>query len=196
MNTILETLKGIKVLVTAKTIKGTSFVGVRGYENKQNEISNQTLLVGYNYLTMLENDKAKLMKADITNVIEKYGKEVAKTALDELLTSLAKRTATEKEKEQLRTQNDSTINRSDAQLDAYLNLAKGVRLNKDSKQIHITGVMVNKTVIAKGEYKTVNSRPKTLAKKEINKLANVQHSYLKTFILKKAEETNLQGENI
>jgi len=36
----------IGTIVKTKTIKGTSFVGVRAYENKQEEISNQTLLVG------------------------------------------------------------------------------------------------------------------------------------------------------
>ena len=51
-----ETLKGIKALVVAKTIKGTSFVGVRGYENSKGEVSNQTLLVGYNYANMLKKD--------------------------------------------------------------------------------------------------------------------------------------------
>jgi hypothetical protein len=193
MNTLFETLRGIKVLVTAKTIKGTSFIGVRGYENKQGEVSNQTLLVGYNYLNMLENDKQKLMNTDISSVITKYGEKVAQTALEELLVSLAKRTATEEEKEQLRKKADLTIRQSDAQLNAYTNLAKGIRLHNDSGQIHVTGVMVSKTIIEGGVYSSSNPRTKTLAKKMINKLANVQHAYVKTFILNKTEETNLQG---
>lgn len=196
MNTLQETLRAIKALVVAKTIKGTSFIGVRGYTNKQGEVSNQTLLVGYNYLNMLNKDKEKLVNFDLAPIIEKYGQKVAQTALQELLVSLAKRTATEEEKEQLRKENDKTIGASDAQINAYTNLAKGIRLHNDSGQVHVTGVMVNKQVLSKGEYKSVNSRPKTLAKKEINKLANVQHSYVKTFVFNSIEDVKLQGVEV
>lgn len=195
MNALNETLRAIKTIIIAKSIKGTSFIGIREYINQQGEMSNQTLLVGYNYINVLEMDKHRLCSADITPVIQKYGEAVANEALDELLDSLTKRTADEKEKEALRKIGDATIKASDAQLNAYTTVAKGVRLHNDGT-LHVTGIMVKKTVLIKGEYKTVNSRPKTLAKNEINKIAGTQNSYVKTFIFKNAEEVKMQGITI
>ena len=196
MNTLQETLKGIKAIVTAKTIKGTSFVGIRGYENSKGEVSNQTLLVGYNYVTMLKNDFETLKKVDIITVIAKYGKEVATTAYSELLTSLAKLTATEQEKEQLKKQNDSTINRSNGQTDAFTTLAKGIKQHNETGKIYVTGLCVAKTVIVEGTYKVVNSRAKTLAKKDIKKLANLKNDKIRRFTFNSINELKLQGVTI
>lgn len=196
MKRLFETIKGIKVLVTAKTIKGTSFVGIRGYENKFGEIANLTLLVGFDYPKMLKKDKEKLLNLNLNPIIEKYGEKVAKTALEELLISIEKRSATEQEKDLLRKQNDETIKRSDAQINAYTNLATGVKLHNETNQIHITGIALNKKVIKKGIYKIVKSRPKTLAKNEIKKLADLKHTKIRTFILKHTDTVKLKGVEV
>lgn len=196
MNTLQDTLKTIKALVVAKTIKGTTFVGVRAYENSKGEVSNQTLLVGYNYAKMLKNDMEKLKQLNIETIINKYGEEVATKAYSELLVSLAKTTATEEEKEQLRKENDSTINRSDAQIDAYITLAKGIKQHKESGKIFVTGLSVKKTVLKKGVYPIVNSRPKTLAKDEIKKLANLSNNKIRKFTFNSMSELKLQGVTV
>ena len=193
MSTLKETLRGLKVLVSAKTIKGTSFVGIKGYENSKGEISNQTLLVGFNLANLLKKDLETLKKVDISKVIEKYGQQVATTAYSELLESLAKRTATEQEKEELRKEGDSTMKRSDGQIDAYTQLAKGVKQHNENKDLKIYGLVIKKTVLVEGEYKPVNSRPKTLAKKDIKKLANLQETKLRTFTFNDASQVNLKG---
>jgi len=60
MNTVKtsigKTLSNVATLVACKTIKGTSFVGVRNYTNSKDEISNQTFLVGINYANLLDSD--------------------------------------------------------------------------------------------------------------------------------------------
>jgi len=196
MNTLENTLKGIKAIVSAKTIKGTSFVGVRGYENSKGEVSNQTLLVGYNYVTMLKNDFETLKKVDIKSIIEKYGKEVATTAYSELLTSLAKLTATEEEKEALTKKGDSTMNRSNGQTDAFTTLAKGIKQHNETGKIYVTGLGVAKTILVKGVYPTVNSRPKTLAKKEIKKLANLKNDKIRRFTFTSIDTLKLQGVTV
>jgi len=196
MNTLKETLRGIKALVTAKTINGTTFVGVRGYENSKGEISNQTLLVGYNYTNMLNKDLETLKQLNIKTVIKKYGEEVATKAYSELLTSLAKLTATETEKEQLRKDGDSTIRRSDGQTDAFITLAKGIKQNKESGKVFVSGVCERKTILVKGTYPNVNSRPKTLAKKEIKKLANLRNDKIRRFTFNSINELKLQGVTI
>lgn len=191
-----KTLRGIKALVTAKTIKGTTFVGVRGYENSKGEISNQTLLVGFNYANMLKKDLETLKQVEIKTIIKKYGEEVATAAYSELLTSLAKLTATEAEQDELRKKGDSTMNRSDGQVDAFITLATGIKQHIETGKIYVTGIGVRKTVLAEGTYPTVNSRPKTLAKKEIKKLANLSNDKIRRFTFNDVSVLKLQGVTV
>ena len=196
MNNLENTLKAIKTLVVAKTINGTSFVGVRGYQNSKGEVSNQTIFVGFLLSNLLKKDLETLKAFDLTPIIKKYGEEVATKAYEELLVSLAKRTATEEEKEALRKENDATIKRSDAQTDAYTQLAKGIKQHNDTKEIHVFGLCVAKKVLVEGVYPSVNSRPKTLAKKEIQKLADLKQLKYRTLRFKEADSVKLQGVEI
>jgi len=196
MSNLKETLRGIKALVSAKTINGTTFVGVRGYENSKGEVSNQTLLVGYNYANMLNKDLEKLKVLDIKTIIAKYGTEVATKAYSELLNSLAKLTATEEEKEQLAKENDSTINRSNGQLNVFTTLAKCIKQHNETGVLYISGLGVRKKVLVEGVYKKVNSKPKTLAKNEIKKLANLSNEKIRRFVFKDMDKLILQGVTV
>jgi hypothetical protein len=189
--TIQEKIAQIATFVAVKTIKGTSFVGVQNYENSKGEISNQTFLVGINYANLLKNDLETLKAFDINPLIAKYDKEVVTKAYSELLASLVKRTASEFEKEILRASNDSTINRSDAQSEAFEHVAKGLK-SKDGS-LYIYGLCVKKTVLVKGEYPTTNSQLKTVVKNEIKKLAELKELKYKQFKLGEFETLKIQG---
>lgn len=193
-NTITKKLNQVATIVACKTIKGTSFVGVRNYTNSKGEVSNQTFLVGINYANLLQADLETLKAFDIQPLIAKYDKEVVAKAYNELLTSLIKRTATELEKEVLRANGDSTIARSDAQNEAYLHIAKGLKAQDEN--LYIYGLCVKKTVIEAIEYPKVNSQLKTIVKNEITKLANLKEGKYKQFKLGKLEELNIQGVTI
>ena len=193
-NSIQEKIANIKTIVACKTIKGTSFVGVRGYQNSKGEVSNQTFVVGINYGKLLENDLKTLQAFDILPLIKKYDNEVVSKAYSELLVSLTKRTASEFEKTLLRENNDSTINRSDAQSDAYTPLAKGLK-SKD-ENLFIYGLCVAKNVIIKGNYPTVKSQLKTIVKNEIKKNAELREMKFKQFKLGSLETLNIQGLSI
>jgi len=95
MITITKKIADIRTLVACKTIQGTSFVGVRNYENSKGEVSNQTFLVGINYGKLLENDLKTLQAFDVLPLVAKHGKEVVMKAYQEMLASLTKRTASE-----------------------------------------------------------------------------------------------------
>lgn len=192
--TINSKLNQVATLVACKTIKGTSFVGIRNYKNSQGEVSNQTFIVGINYGKLLENDLEKLKAFDIAPLIAKYDKETVSKAYQELLVSLVKRTATELEKEVLRENGDTTINRSDAQSEAYEHVAKG--LKKQDGCLYIYGLTVKKTVIEAVEYPTVNSQLKTIVKNEIKKLADLKETKYKQFKLGELETLNIQGFTI
>ena len=188
----------IQTLVKFSEIGGTSFVGVRNYTNSANEISNQTFVVGINYTTLLNHDLKQLKSGNVKrNIVQLYkenNKLVVKNAYNELVLSLIKRTATEQEKEILRQQNDSTINRSDAQTDAYVNVAKGLRL-KDN-ELYLFGLMVNKKVITKGEYKEVKQQEKTIIKDKIKRIAELRELKLKNFKLGNVNELIIRGVTI
>jgi hypothetical protein len=191
---IAKTIANVETIVACKTIKGTSFVGARFYTNSKGEVSHQTFLVGINYANLLDSDLETLKAFDITKLCAKYGKEIVAKAYSELLNSLIKRTASEFEKEILRNANDSTINRSDAQSDAYTHVAKGLKV-KDNN-LYIYGLCVKKTVLVAGDYPTVNSQLKTIVKNEIKKAAGLKETKYKQFKLGGLETLNIQGFTI
>lgn len=193
-------MRNIKTLVTAKTIKGTTFVGVRGYLNRYNELSNQTFLAGVSYANLLNNDLIKLtsneVKKKVVSLYATNDKALVKKAYNELVTSLKKRTSSEKEKEQLRANNDKTIKLSDAQINAYTQLAKGVKINDESNEVYVFGLMVRKTKLADGVYPVKNSQKKTIVKNAINKISDQRQAKYRMFKVGKADEINLQGVTI
>lgn len=179
----------------AKTVKGTTFVGIREYENSQGEISNQTLLVGITYENVLKHDfdALKDKQAELFAELEKtYKPDVIKKAYENVYNSLEKRLSDEETKEKLRAQGDRTITASDAQIDAYTHIAKGVKVHKETEQIHVFGLVVRKTVLLPIEYKTVNSRELTIVQNKIKKLCEFKQEKYKTFIFDKAN-VKLQG---
>jgi len=188
----------LDLILSAKTIKGTSFVGVRNYTNAQGEVSNQTMIAGISYERVLLNDFNSLVenKVEIFKALaNKFSAELIEKAYTELFVSLEKRLSSEEVKEVLRRENDATILRSDAQIDAYIHITKGVKLHKDTNQIHVFGLVAKKTVLVPIEYKQTNSRELTLCKNAIQKAANFRQAKYRTYIFNKAE-VKLQGITI
>jgi len=152
-------MKSLKTLVSIKNIKGTSYVGIRGYENSKGEISDFTLLANISYYNMLVNDLRKLVELDLTNLFAKYGNlELVQKPYTELLESYTKRLSDEQTKETLLALGDSTIKRSVAQSEVYVNLGNGLRVNKETNELHVYGLIARKKVIKAIEYKEVKFR--------------------------------------
>jgi hypothetical protein len=190
-----NSVKNSVVVAVAKTIKSTSFVGIRNYENKQGEVSNQTIVAGITYENCLLNDFKVLQEKqnEVFETLQKdYSNELILKAYENLYNSLEKRLSSEEVKEALRLQNDKTIALSDAQIDAYTHLAKGVKLNKETLQIHIFGLVVRKQVVKPIEYKQTNSRELTIVQNKIKKLCEFKQDKYRNFIFDKAE-LKMQG---
>ena len=188
-------LQATKLLVAAKTIKGTSFIGIRNYENKQGEVSNQTIIAGITYENCLINDFKVLQenKDKVFGILQKdYSTELVETAYNNVYVSLEKRLSSDEVKEALRQQNDKTIGLSDAQKDAYIHLTKGVKLHIETMQLHVFGLVARKTVLVPIEYKQTNSRELTLVQNKIKKLCEFKQDKYRSFIFNKAE-VKLQG---
>jgi hypothetical protein len=197
MNTVLTTpnvAKTILTFVSVKNIKGTSFVGVKNYTNKEGEVSNQTFVVGIDYENLLKNDYDKLLAFDVSTLKTNIDAEIVKEAYTELLDSLRKRLADEQTKAKLLAKGDKTIVASQAQKDAYIHLCKGLKTQDNS--LYIYGLMVRKQVVKAIEYKKVNSGAKTIAKNIIKKAADLRETKYKMFKLGKLEELKIAGVTI
>jgi hypothetical protein len=189
----MNTLNTIKTIVSIKNIKGASYIGIRGYENKQGEISDYTLLANVSYENMLINDLRKLVELDLTNLFAKYELELVQKPYNELLDSYTKRLSDEQTKANLLAQGDETIVRSQAQIDAYINLGNGIRVNKETNELHVYGLIARKKVIKSIEYKEVKSRLNTIIKNEISKLANLRSDKFRNFIVGNIDEIKVNG---
>lgn len=204
MENTKTSLQNALLLVTAKKIKNNHFVGVRDYVNKQGEKSNYLINSGVSYLKILNDDLDSLnhLKFAIFEILKKpqengkiYPTELIEQAFNNVLTSLHKRLADEETKELLRAEGDKTIAQSDAQIDAYINLATGVKLHKDSLKIHVYGLVVRKTILEPIEYKKVNSKDLTIVQNKVKKYAGFKQDSYRTFIFEKAE-VKMQGITI
>jgi hypothetical protein len=184
-------LTALLTIVAVKNIKGTSFVGVRNYQNKEGEVSNQTFVVGIDYNKLLENDLKKLLAFDPLKMESNIDKLTLLAAHTELVNSLRKRLADEQTRNELLAAGDATIKASEAQKSAYQNIAKGLKVQDGN--LYIYGLMVRKTVITPIEYKPVKSAPLTIAKNQIKKAAELQETKYKQFKLGKTEELKIQG---
>lgn len=195
MKTLVENLG---LVLVAKTIKGTSYVGIRNYENKQGEVSNQTIIAGITYENCLVND-FKVLQEKQNEVFETLQKdfpiELIETAYKNVYTSLEKRLSSEEVKEALRQQNDKTIMLSDAQKDAYVHITKGIKVNKETNQIHVFGLVQRKTILKATEYKETKSRELTIVQNKIKKLCEFKQDKYRSFIFDKAE-VKIQGITI
>lgn len=183
--------KTLLTFVSVKNIKGTSFVGVKNYENKEGEISNQTFIVGINYETLLKNDYDKLLNFDINTLNTNIDKDTVKLAYTELLDSLRKRLLDEESKAKLLIKGDSTIAKSVAQNEAYTHICNGLKMQENT--LYIYGLMVRKQVLKAIEYKKVNSADKTIAKNQIKKAADLRETKYKMFKLGKLETLQIAG---
>jgi hypothetical protein len=177
------------LLAIGKTIKGTTFVGTT-YRNAQGELSKQLIVSGISYENLLVNDFNSL-QANQSTIFEKlekdYSIELITQAYNNLYSSLEKRLSNPETKAKLLEQNDSTIVRSQAQIDAYVHLAKGIKKHIETNEIHVFGLVVKKRVIEPIEYKQTKSKELTIVQNKIKKIADFKQSKYKTFVFQQGE---------
>lgn len=168
----------IQIAKNFSTIKGTSFVGIKGYESKTTgETANHVINVGFSYENAINKDLNKLnnlTEKDIDNLVFETGieKDIILEAKDDMLNSFVNNRNKETQSKQ-----------SEAQQEAYINITNGIRLHKETGQVYIYALHVSKEILIAGEYKKVNSRPKTLAKKAIQKYLDFSTSKFRNFIV-------------
>jgi hypothetical protein len=170
-----------KQIIKLTSNKGTTFAGIRGYTNQQGEVANYTIVTGFSYENAKAHDIACLENADWQAIADKTGfpLELVQLAGNELLASLHKPNAAI----------------SQGLIDAFRHVSNGVKLHIETRQLFITGLVVSKKTLVKGEYKPVKSQPKTLAKKAIKKCLDLKTDKIRQFSLDLGQY-KLKGQTI
>jgi len=176
-----------------ENLNGVTFIAINEYLSKTTgEIANHVVNVGLSVKNVKENDLAKLLKCTGGDLEEISGNtgidyDTCNTALDEMIAS-AKKNLSEKVE-------DRTA-QSQGQTDAYIFITSAIRLHKDTQELHVFGQGISKKVIVEGEYKTVNSSDKTLAKKAITKALNLSAGKFRDFLIPNVKSVKMNGETL
>ena len=136
------------------------FVSLKNYKNSHGEVANVLIDVGYDYGKLKKDDLRTL--SDGVEYIEssEYSQTDWNTATTELINSMT----------------NPDANRSNGQKEAYITVTKNgaLKWHIGNQSLKISAIKVRKTTVEEGNYPTVNSASKTIAKKAI------QNKYLKT----------------
>lgn len=174
-------------------IGGVSFVKIKSYNSDKSdhtEVADQLINVGASYANMLTKDETILAKFDVSKVdvnafnygsidtaglsVEAY-KLAVKAALPMALAEMLQ------PKKKANTSND-----------IYLN--KALIWNENTMRLSVRGTTLKKEVVEEGAYKVVKSAPKTVAKRLIEKFADLHQSDLRRFAVDNLGGINLKGE--
>lgn len=131
MNRELETI------ITAHTIKGTSFVGVRNYTNTSGELSNQTILVGAEYAKAKLMDVETAREFDITSYESDFPVTLLADAKNKIIESLL----------------NPGKSQSEGQKAAYTHVGPGLKVHNEKQELYVYGFVIAKTVHVKGGVK-------------------------------------------
>lgn len=153
-----------KTLETIASTKGCKFANLT-YENKEGEIAKHTILLGASLENAYRSDLEALKAYEVELEIEKQ-------ALAEMIKS-----------------KENSLSKGIGNNDAYTqsgvweSIAPNLRYDSEAGKIQVFGMQISKTVLKAGVYKQVNSRPKTLAKKAIEKKLGLKASKIRAFSL-------------
>jgi len=191
--------QNIELFATVSKIKGTTYCGIRNYKSKTSgDIANYLLTIGYSNENAKKHDYQKLVEKqnEIFETLEKeFSVEVITLAYNEMLNSLEIRLSDDETKEKARKEGNTTLKRSDAQIDAYIEICNGIKINKETNQVHIFGLENRKTIVEKNpiEKKPTKSNEKTIVKRKIEKICSFRQGKIRNFIL---DNTQINLKNL
>jgi len=173
------------------SLKGASFVSLNGYVSASSgEVADVVINCGISVENAKKTDLNRLENCtpeDLVNVSNASGIAVdtVKQAHAEMLASAIKN---------LNPEISERSAQSQGQTDAYVQIAPGLKLHKETLALHIFAMNISKKVIVKGEYKTVNSSAKTLAKKAIGKYLDLRSDKFRNYIIGNMDAVTILGD--
>lgn len=157
----------VKVVAEAAKLQhvGAKFASILYTSKESGEVAKFVVLLGTHYGRMLESSLKLVAKKKVTDDLTAVAKAEVIASLNQSLLSF----------------NTDTVNPDYTCADTYEPITAGVKAHKTEGQIYVSGVVISKKVIKAGTYKTVNSKPLTLAKNALKKSAPI--SKWRQFIL-------------
>jgi hypothetical protein len=138
--------------------KGCRFMSLTYTSKKHKETARYTVLVGFSYIALVEKSIGELEA--ILPTLAGVQLEAGQLVMASLQKSLAAHKAG--------TQNEDYTKKG-----MYASVRNGVSINLNDNSIQLFGMVQSKTVLVKGVYPVVNSRPMTLLKDAISKQLSV-----------------------
>ncbi len=149
----------------AKSPTGVSFLSIKNYESGKNDtktivgkIADYVINIGASYEKAKLKDIETLQNLDLVTMAQAGKFKSALTLLEQARTELVNAFIKPDE------------NRSAGQINAYTQIAPGLKVHNENGFLYIYGYKLSENVIRKGERKPTNSKDLTIAKDELRKL--------------------------
>lgn len=182
----LKKLPALTQLVINTTAnKGVGFASIL-YTNKEGETAKH--LVNIN--ATLSNAKAKdleVLKAITDKELEAIVDAEKSITLEVLI---------EAKEALIKSIVDPNANRSNAQIDAYTRINDAMKYHNETGDIYLFALRVRKDVINAVEYKAVNSKPLTVAKRKIEKHLDLKAPKFVNFKVDQMFTAKLNGDTL
>lgn len=159
-----QLLKAIEELASKRGARFVSLV----YTNKEGETARHTILLGASYETAKQRDLQRLL------IKQPHLDGIAKVACEELIESYKKPQGENEAYTCANVYEQTPIN--------------GLKIHKESGELHLMGYGIAKVVLKPVEYKTVKSNEKTIAKnalRQMGRLGKIRQFKLTTENLQK-----------
>jgi len=179
------------ILAKCIMMNGSSFVGIRGYENSKGEVSNHVIIANFNYGNAVAKDLAKLKGAtaeDIENIAKGgHSPELVKEAISKMIASFEKNSDPE-----------TASNQSVAQKETYTKVTDCIKMHNETGELYIYAIGHSKQVLVPIEYKPVNSKPLTLAQNAVKKYFDLTTAKYRSFVVSedKIDSVRITGDTI
>lgn len=160
------------------------------YRNEAGELSNVSLLIGVDMVRVYQRDLQAIIRYLQTPGISALHRQAAEEIGSSLAESLALGIG----------YNTRYVHGPNA-ADTYLSLLPGIDINKSDNEVdrgtvYIMAYQQRKTVIEPGTYKSVKSRPLTIAKKEVKRLLHLRTERIRRYKIKMAARAAINGKTI
>lgn len=171
------------LLAALANMKGAKFASFTYRSVESGELARHTIMLGVDLRNVYVKDRAALQA--MLPELDGLKREAAEAVLKSIEESLAKGLG-----------NNSAYTHGPMKGDTYRHVEgiPGLSISTNDGSLHVKGLSVNKVVLEEGTWPVVNSRPLTIAKKEIK--AGLRQSKIRQFALRNLKAARLNGETL
>jgi hypothetical protein len=166
-----------KIVEKFSMLKGTRYVGIRGYVNSHEEISNVVVNADFSYGNAVAKDLNTLKSGtmqDVENIAfgSNFSKDLISQAINKMIESFEKNQNPETQSAQ-----------SKAQQDTYTKVTNSIKMHNETGQLYIYALQEKKYIVKKGEYKEKNSKDLTLAQNAVKKYFDLSTAKYRSYVI-------------